>query len=83
MKVLRKEVRDQKYGTGAYDLMDVSVCQSLNITLGELNEVQDKLDNNQLELFILPSETFSQRRKQLELRDEYIEYFQKKNAGKK
>lgn len=83
MKVLRKEVREQKYSTGSYDLMDATLCQSLNITLSELDEVEEKLDENQLALFVLPSETFSQRRKQLELRDEYIEYFQKKNARKK
>lgn len=85
MKILREEViNDVPLSGGLTDLFDGAIYTLYNITSDELDVICEKATDDELDLFVSSmgtidtSSTFSEKRKGLEIRNKYVEYYKSK-----
>ena len=85
MKILREEViNDIPLSGGLTDLFDGAIYTLYNITSDELDVICENATDDELDLFVSSmgtidsSSTFSEKRKGLEIRNKYVEYYKSK-----
>jgi len=85
MKNLRKEVNDCLSGNNGdfMGLMDILYCTAFNITIDEIESLCEQASDDELNTIISglgtlnSSATFTQKRSALEIRNKYVEYYNK------
>ncbi len=84
MKILRPEVsNDMPMSGGLTDLMDMAIYVLYNITSDELDIICELCTDEEMNQFVSglgsldTSPTFTEKRKGLEVRNKYVEYFHK------
>lgn len=85
MKNLRKEVNDCLSGNNGdfMGLMDILYCTAFNITIDEIESLCEQASDDELNTIISglgtlnSSATFTQIRSALEIRNKYVEYYNK------
>jgi|LauGreDrversion4_2_1035121.scaffolds.fasta_scaffold20059_10 hypothetical protein len=84
MKNLRKEVSENMpLSGGMTDLFDMAIYTLFNITSDELDTICDLCTDDELDLFVSgmgtldTDATFAEKRRALEIRNKYVEYYKK------
>jgi len=85
MKNLRKEVNDCLSGNNGdfMGLMDILYCTAFNITIDEIENLCEQASDDELNTIVSglgtlnSSATFAQIRSALEIRNKYVEYYNK------
>lgn len=85
MKILREEVKNGvPVSGGLTDLFDGAIYTLYNITSDELDVICENATDDELDLFVSSmgtidtNPTFSEKRKGLEIRNKYVEYYKSK-----
>ena len=86
MKNLRKEVDDCLAGRGNdfVGLMDIMYCTAFNVTIDEIEQLCEQATDSELNIInnglgsLDNGSTFTEKRRALEIRNKYVEYYQTK-----
>ena len=86
MKKLRKEVDECLVGRGGdfVGLMDILYCSAFNVTIDEIEQLCEYATDSELNIIhdglgsLDDGSTFTQKRRALEIRNKYVEYYQTK-----
>lgn len=79
MKKLRKEVSASIKGRGGlFDAFDDMMKAAYNVTEIEYDYILTNMTDDEMEVFVLgPNPTFGERRKSIEIRNKYVEEYNK------
>ena len=85
MKKLRKEVDDCLQGKGGdfIGLMDILHCTAYNVTINEIEELCEQATDEEINIIATglggldTSSTFTEKRRALEVRNKYVNYYNK------
>jgi len=86
MKKLRKEVDDCLHGKGGdfMGLMDILHCTAYNVTIDEIETMCEQATDEEINIVAAglggldTHSTFTEKRRALEVRNKYVEYYQTK-----
>ena len=86
MKKLRKEVEQciDNVDGNFISLMDLLYCNAFNVTISEIEQICEQATDDELNIIVIglgtlnSSSTYNEKRRALEIRNKYVEYYQTK-----